>query len=145
MAKLKLKNAIKFLKGDIAFKKLLANFIADSDMLLKNQDLREILMVGHRGYMALSEDDLCKLFEESVADLQIKNGASDNTGYYRNDSYSKLLREADEIYNVVFEKMVLAGEFQKDKRVKLSKEELLRELEDFKIMSGLEREQQQDK
>lgn len=112
MSKKKLRSVAKKIKGNAQFKKMLATFLTDVDLATRNYNIKEMLMVGNRGYLALSEMDLCDRFD-AIADKldkdELKQHAEDEPRYswYTSFSFSdkvKALKETcEEIRIKVFE------------------------------------------
>jgi len=113
MAVKKLRGVAKKIKGDKAFKKLIANFLTDVDMSTGNYDIRDMLMVGNRGWLARSEKELCSTFDKYYDDIASKKitifDNASNTWCRRdpNEMRKKYLKKGDMVYDEVFEKYVL--------------------------------------
>lgn len=111
MAKGKMRAVAKQVKGDKQFKKLIANFLADVVIESKSYDIKEILTVGCRGYLAMTEDDLADLFDHFVKQIsedEVK--ITGHTSWSYNQAQSpkdRLLARADQIYDEIFERIIL--------------------------------------
>ncbi len=119
------------MKSQSRLKRIAAEFIAD--LVISTHDraigggldyakvppYKEMLMKGHRGYLAMNEIELTKLFDQ-VYDRLLEEQDSINKkfeelGKYdstyvldaRNKMNKGLISEADEVYDEIFEKVFL--------------------------------------
>jgi len=109
-----LRGISKKIKGDIFFKKKLAEFLADLEVDLGTTDVKSMLLNGNRGYLAMNEKDLCDIFDRQVEKLRngqlsplrfkgVHPGWSD-----KGDKAAKqYLEYAESLYDLIFEKVIL--------------------------------------
>ena len=111
-----LSKVAKKIRGDKLFKKAIANWATEASLILDEHDLNKILMYGHRGYLAMSEDELCRSFDKLKIRLEEKyeenkkEGGSDLWGkrLQAHGSLAKLIGEGDEVADTIFEKIILS-------------------------------------
>ena len=100
--------------GDKRFKKLLANWIVEALLVLDDHDVKTMLMSGQRGHLAMTEIELCKIFDKTVvrveaayeSDVQI-HAKMWGTERMTNTSYGELMESSGEIVDAIFEKILL--------------------------------------
>ena len=127
----KLRKRVKDVKKVPMLKKRIANWIADMDMSCNpdarsNASVKRMLLKGNRGYLAMSEKELCDIFDkvyQSLVNNEFKQyemlGVIDHDllskpRYYWRDEQQRIdkirkhfLDRADSIYNLIFEDLVL--------------------------------------
>lgn len=100
-------------------KKKMAEFLARENVSkIKPDQLVEILTKGHRGYLAMSEDKLSKLFDQhfdhltselkKAQDSGLENGAwAQRQREERIETAKKKVAAAEAIYDEIFEEVFL--------------------------------------
>lgn len=101
------------------YKKMMADFLAREHAgKVKITEIVEMLAKGHRGYLAMSEDKLSKLFDkhyDKICDELVKetNAEDANSSWMsqRKEDRIKVIKErlqaAEAIYDEIFEKVFL--------------------------------------
>jgi hypothetical protein len=107
----KLSKVAKKVKGDKKFKKLIADFLSDVQIRSGSYDLKMMLTVGFRGWLARTEDELCDEFDRVVLEIQegklkVKPLSGWGTGEKERED---VLAVADRIYDEIFERIILRG------------------------------------
>ena len=112
------KTAHSVIRGDKAIKKKIAEFLAKFDIRYSHINVQELLMSGHRGYLALSEKDLYKEIDNRYAILQneekfeaLPKMENISGGWNRKETIAKtreeMLTQAKLIFDEIFEKAFL--------------------------------------
>lgn len=114
----RLKKVVHNVKSQPKLKRMIAEFLVDYGD--KKHDFREILLKGHRGMLAESEDNLCKKFDklydqiiekEKKVRKRYEESYSDRYGpsRYAEDDMNKIentVKRAQAIYSMIFEDIV---------------------------------------
>lgn len=108
---------VKKIRGDKALKKKIADVLADFHVYFMKDvfDVKEVLLHGHRGYLSMTEKELCALMDHrrnQLANFEtFKQLASKVKMSYStpdpNDVRNVLLQQIEEIQGEIFEKICL--------------------------------------
>lgn len=115
MTKRRMRRIAKNIKNQPRSKKLISEFLADIDEVtgkLIPENIRKMLIKGHRGYMAWSERELCDKFDKTYDQLtNSKLDIKSTSRWAENDQKEKrrkaLMDKANHIYDEIFEKLFL--------------------------------------
>ena len=95
MSQRKLRKIAKNIKSQPKLKKVMATYLAENYGRLSNDEIKNILINGHRGFLAMSEKELTGLIDNEY-DKLIKNNCS--------------LVEIEKVYDEIFEGVFLTGD-----------------------------------
>lgn len=112
----KMSKIAKDIKNQPKLKKALATYIANNT---KVTDITDLLINGHRGFLAMSEKELTKLFDDKYDEMnnslkELDEKAAEASKAYLKHGYlnqkksiEQQLKEANELYDSLFEQLFL--------------------------------------